>query len=343
MASRIVWRGAVSFGLVHVPVVLHAAARANDLDFDWLDSRDMANVGYNRINKRTGKPIDKEFIVKGYQYQKGEYVLFSDEDFRRANVAATQTVEILSFVETASIPPYYFESPYYLAPDKRGNKGYALLRETLRRSGKAALATVVIHSKQHLCAVLAYDDVLLLNTMRFADEVLSFSDLSLPDDDLADIGVGKRELDMAQRLVEEMTEEWTPEQYTDSYRDDLLARVEEKIAAGETHLLTPAAPAGEDGSVRGSADIIDLAAMLKRSIEERGASGKKASGAKTASASTRKTTGKSTVTPITPRKAANKPAAARAAPKKPAKTPARTAAKAPTKSTPSVEARRKRA
>lgn len=276
MASRIIWKGSVSFGLVNVPVVLHAAARANELDFDWLDRRDMANVGYSRINKRTGKPIDKEFIVKGYQYQKGEYVLLNDEDFRRANLAATQTVEILSFVDAASIPPYYFETPYYLEPDKRGHKGYALLRETLRKSRKAAVSSLVIHTKQHLAAVLVYDNVLLLNTMRFADEVLPFNDLSLPDNDLADIGVGKRELDMAQRLVDDMTEGWNPGQYTDTYRDDLLKRVDEKIAAGETHLLTPSGPAMEAGS-RG-AEIIDLAAMLKRSIEERGGAAKKTSG-----------------------------------------------------------------
>lgn len=341
MASRIVWRGAVSFGLVHIPVVLHAATRANELDFDWLDRRDMANVGYNRINKRTGKEIGKEFIVKGYQYEKGEYVLFSDEDFRRANVSATQTVEILSFVETASIPPYFFETPYYLAPDKRGNKGYALLRETLRKSGKAALASVVIHTKQHLCAVLAYDEVLLLNTMRFADEVLEFSDLSLPDDDLADMGVGKRELDMAQHLIEDMTEQWKPEQYRDSYRDDLLARVDEKIAAGETHLLTPAAPAGEDGSERGSADIIDLAAMLKRSIEERSTGAKKQGAADTPAGSPRKATRKSTVTPLTARKTASKRATPNAASKDPAKTPA--VAKTPAKSTSRAESRPKRA
>jgi DNA end-binding protein Ku len=340
MASRIVWRGAVSFGLVHVPVVLHAAARANDLDFDWLDRRDMANVGYSRINKRTGKPIDKEFIVKGYQYQKGEYVLFSDEDFRRANVSATQTVEILSFVEAAAIPPFYFEAPYYLAPDKRGAKGYALLRETLRQSGKAALAKVVIHSKQHLCAVLVHDDVLVLNTMRFADEVLAFSDLSLPGSDLADIGVGKRELEMAQRLVDDMTEEWSPEHYGDSYRDDLLARAEEKIAAGETHLLTPASAESEEGG-RASAEIIDLAAMLKRSIEERGGRGRKGvdSARQAAKAgAVRKSSEKSPVTGLAkPRVNASK----LVAPKTAAKT--RTARRTAAKPAPAAEARRKRA
>lgn len=321
MASRIVWRGAISFGLVHVPVVLHPAARANDLDFDWLDKRDMANVGYTRINKRTGKPIDKEFIVKGYQYQKGEYVLFSDEDFRRANVSATQTVEILSFVEAAAIGPYYFETPYYLEPDKRGQKGYALLRETLRASGKAALATVVIHSKQHLAAVLVIENVLVLNTMRFADEVLAFDDLALPGEDLSDIGVGKRELDMAQRLVEEMTEEWAPEKYRDSYRDDLLARVEEKIGAGETHLLTPSGPGAEEGG-RTGAEIIDLAAMLKRSIEERGTATK---------------AGGRTARPASPQEMTSKPKAATKSTRNVAKPPPKT------KQTGAQAPRRKRA
>lgn len=266
--SRIVWRGAISFGLIHIPVNLTTGARSNTLDFDWLDKRDMSPVGYSRINKRTGKPIEREQIVKGFQYEKGEYVLLSDEDFRQANVAATQTVEIVCFVDVSEIPPYYFETPYYLEPDRRGEKGYALLRETLRRSGRAALASVVIHSRQHMAALLVSGPALILNTMRFADEVLPVSELKLPPLELKAVGVSPREIEMAQRLVEEMVEPWQPEQFRDTYRDDLLARIKHKIKSGRTHLLTPPgeAPAPRRG---GGAEIIDLMALLKKSLHER--------------------------------------------------------------------------
>ncbi|MCD9119423.1 Ku protein [Cupriavidus sp. UGS-1] len=265
---RIIWKGAISFGLVNIPVVLKAAARDNALDFDWLDERDMAPVGYQRINKKTGKPVDKDHIVKGYQYEKGEYVLLSPEDFRQANVEATQTVDIVSFVQADQIPPYYFETPYYLEPDRRGEKGYALLRETLRRTGRAALALVVIHNRQHLAAVLVLGDALVLNTMRWAEEVLPMDELKLPKSSGKQQGVSPREIEMATRLVEDMQEDWNPEAYRDTYRDDLMERIEGKIAEGKTHLLTPAEPGGEEP--RKSAEVIDMMALLKESIKRRG-------------------------------------------------------------------------
>lgn len=270
---RIIWKGAISFGLVNVPVVLKAAARDNALDFDWLDDRDMAPVGYQRINKRTGKPVDKDHIVKGYQYEKGEYVLMSTEDFRQANVEATQTVDIVSFVEADKIPPYYFETPYYLEPDRRGEKGYALLRETLRKTGRAALSLVVIHNRQHLAALLVVGDALVLNTMRWAEEVLPMDDLKLPKSG-GKQDVSAREIDMAMRLVEDMQEDWKPEAYRDTYRDDLLKRIDNKIAAGQTHLLTPAESEGEEP--RRSAEVIDMMSLLRESIKQRG--GKRAAG-----------------------------------------------------------------
>lgn len=268
---RIIWKGAISFGLVNVPVILKAAARDNALDFDWLDDRDMAPVGYQRINKRTGKPVDKDHIVKGYQYEKGEYVLMSAEDFRQANVEATQTVDIVSFVKADQIPPYYFETPYYLEPDRRGEKGYALLRETLRRTGRAALALVVIHNRQHLGAVLVNGDALILNTMRWAEEVLPMDDLRLPKSGGKQDKVSPREIEMAERLVEDMQEDWSPEAYRDTYRKDLMDRIESKIAAGKTHQLTPAEEGGEEP--RRSADVIDMMSLLRESIKRRGGKG----------------------------------------------------------------------
>lgn len=263
---RVVWKGAIAFGLVHVPVGLYPASTTTRLDLDLLDRRDFAPVGYQRINKRTGEPVASEDIVKGYEYEKGEYVVVTDEDFREANVKATQTVDILSFVSQEDIAPYYFDTPYYLEPGRRGEKGYALLREVLRRSGRVGLATVVIRTRQHLAALIPVGDMLVLNTLRFADEIRPMSELKAPGDDLKKLGVSAREVDMAERLVEGMAEEFAPEQYRDTYRDDLMARIEEKIRGGKTHAVaeTKAAEVRETG-----AEVVDLMALLKRSVEGR--------------------------------------------------------------------------
>lgn len=264
--SRIIWKGAISFGLVNIPVSVKSASRSNTLDLDLLDKRDMAPVGYQRINKHTGKPIDREQIVKGYEYEKDEYVVLSDEDFRQANVEATQTVDIVSFVDAADIPPYYFDTPYYLEPDKRGERGYALLHETMRKTGRAAVAMVVLRNRQHLAALLVVGKALVLNTLRFADEVLPVKDLSLPGG--KQHAASAREVQMATKLVQDMTEDWKPEQYHDTYREDLLARIHAKVKAGHTHLLTPAAE--EEAPARKGAKVIDLTALLKQSIGKRG-------------------------------------------------------------------------
>lgn len=263
---RTIWKGAISFGLVHVPIVVHAATRPQRLDFDWIDRRDDAPVGYQRINKRTGKPVASEDIVKGYEYEKGEYVYMNDEDFKRANVAATQTVEIQGFVDAAEVPIYYYDTPYYLAPDRRGEKGYVLLREVLRQAGRLGLARVVLHTRQYLCALLPQGDALMLITLRYAGEILSADDLDLPAGKTA--APAARERDMALRLVEDMTGPWDPQAYRDDYREDLLAAIEKKIKAGRTHVLAEA----EDGAKapRESAKVIDLMSLLKQSIEQRG-------------------------------------------------------------------------
>jgi len=248
---RTIWKGAISFGLVHVPIVVHAATRPQRLDFDWIDRRDDAPVGYQRINKRTGKPVASEDIVKGYEYEKGEYVYMNDEDFKRANVAATQTVEIQGFVDAAEVPIYYYDTPYYLAPDRRGEKGYVLLREVLRQAGRLGLARVVLHTRQYLCALLPQGDALMLITLRYAGEILSADDLDLPAGKTA--APAARERDMALRLVEDMTGPWDPQAYRDDYREDLLAAIETKIKAGRTHVLAEAEES-----------------LLKQSIEQRG-------------------------------------------------------------------------
>ena len=228
--ARVVWKGAIVFGLVHIPVDLYPGSKDNDLDFDWIDKRDNAPVGYQRINKKTGKPVEMSDIVKGYEWEKGNYVILKDEDFKAANPKATQTVEILAFVDRESIPPLFFEKPYRLVPGKRGEKGYALLRETLKRTNKVGVAQVVIRNRQHLAVLMPMGDMLELITMRYADEVLGAEEFDLPS--MKEAKVSDKEVQLAERLVDDMTEEWNPRQYRDSYRDDLMKRIKALATQG---------------------------------------------------------------------------------------------------------------
>ena len=254
--ARELWKGAIQFGLVHIPVSLFPGEQREELSFSMLDRRDMQPVGYKRFNKTTGDEVPYEQIVKGYELDDGRMVTLEKEDFQRANVEATQTVDIVGFVEREQLPAFFFESPYYLAPGKHGDKGYALLRETLVRTGRVGIAQVVIRTRAHLAALYAVDDLLVLNTLRYATELRDPSELKLPD--LETAKVTPRELEMAERLVEDMEMEWDPTQYHDTYRDDLLEMIEEK-AAGKVKPLPKAKPARE-------AQVIDFAALLERSL-----------------------------------------------------------------------------
>jgi DNA end-binding protein Ku len=265
--ARVVWKGAVSFSLIHIPVSLYPASRTASLDFTMLDQRDFSPVGYQRINKGNGQTVEWGDIVKGYEYEKGEYVVLSDEDFRQANVEATQTIDIQGFVEPSEIQPMYFDTPYYLAADKRGEKVYTLLREALVKSNTVAIGLIVIRTKQHVCALLPVGDTLLLNTLRYADEVLDPADHAPAVRTLEAAKVSQREFGMAVKLVEDMRQSWDPAAWHDSYREDLLRRIDQKIEAGQTKTLTPAA--AKPGERR-TAEIVDLSELLKRSLEKRG-------------------------------------------------------------------------
>jgi DNA end-binding protein Ku len=264
---RVLWKGAISFGLVTIPVSLYPASRSERVSFDMIDKRDFSPVGYKRYNKRTGDEITMENIVKGYEYEKGEYVVVTDEDFKQANVEATQTVDIVAFVDAAAVAPYYYDTPYYLEPGKRGEKGYTLLREVLRKTGRIGIANVVIRSKQHLAALIPLERMLLMNTLRFSNEIRPASELALPDEGMK--GISDKEIAMAERLVDDMTEKWNPEQYKDTYTADLMAQIEKKIASGETHALTPAS--GDDSAEpRKGAEVIDLVSLLRKSLDKKG-------------------------------------------------------------------------
>lgn len=267
--ARSLWKGAISFGLVHIPVEMHTAVQSHDLDLTMLDRRDFSPIGFKRYNKNTGKEVSWDNIIKGYEYKDGEYVVLSDEDLKQANVKATQTIDILAFVNAEDVPLTYFETPYHLAPGRGGDKVYALLREILRKAGRIAIATVVIRVRQHLCALVCVDDSIILNTLRFAEEIRSTEDLKLPPRSVKSAGISDKELQMAMSLVDGMTEEWHPGQYHDTYKNDVLALVEKKVKAKQTKSITVAAPEKKE---KAASNVVDLVALLKQSLGGKGKS-----------------------------------------------------------------------
>lgn len=264
---RVLWKGAISFGLVHIPVGLYSAERRNSFDLTMVDRRNMKPIGFKRYNKETGKEVPRDQIVKGYEYEKDRYVILTDEDFRRANVEATQTVDILRFVDEEDIAPMYFESPYYLAPEARGEKGYVLLRDILKQTHKVGIANVVISTRQYVAALLPVHDMIVMNTLRYANEVQDAQDLDiLPK--RKSIGVSDKEREMAVKLVEEMTGEWDPKDYHDTYREDLLKLIEKRIKAGRTQMIgDPDVEEVIAPPKRGK--VVDLMALLKRSVQDK--------------------------------------------------------------------------
>jgi DNA end-binding protein Ku len=263
----VLWKGAITFGLVLVPVELHTATRRQGLELDMLDKRSMEPIGYKRINKITGKEVEWTNIVKGYEYEKGRYVVLGDEDFKRANPKAAQSVEIFSFIEAGEIPPMYFDAPYYLVPQRTGVKVYALLMQAMEKERVVALANVVIATRQHLAVVIPDGEKLILNTLRYADEIRDTENLNMPDVAGASLKAG--EMNMAQKLIDSMRGKWEPGEYHDTYREDLLARIDEKVKAGQLNEV-PKAGKGESSGKQRSAEVIDLMALLKKSIPGKG-------------------------------------------------------------------------
>ena len=262
---RAIWKGSISFGLVNIPIGLYPATRRDEVSFRQLRKSDMSPINYKRVAEVDHKEVPWDDIVKGYEYEKGQFVVVTAEDFKRANVEATQTVEITDFVELADIDPMYFDKPYYLEPQKGGKKAYALLRDTLKETGKVGIAKVVIKTKQHLAAVKPKDNALVLELMHFAHELLDSGDLDLPKDE----AVGKKELEMAKSLVQSMTSEWEPEKFQDEYTTQLLKVIDEKVEAGGKDLPKTKTKAAKP------TNVVDLVAILKKSIEENTGKSKK--------------------------------------------------------------------
>ncbi|RYY03309.1 MAG: Ku protein [Gammaproteobacteria bacterium] len=292
--ARAIWKGAISFGLVHIPVALQSATSSDAVDFDWLDERSMEPVGYKRINKATGKEVSKEHIVKGIQYEKGRYVILSEEEIRTAHPTSTQTIDIFSFVSSDEIPLTNIDTPYYLAPDKRGEKVYALLRETLVDANKVALAYVILHTRQHLAALMPIDSALVLVLLRWPNEVRGLDEIALTKA-TTDASLTKSEKDMAKRLVSDMSGKWQPEEYRDTFKEKIMELVERKASDGEIENVET--EAGEE--TRKSADIIDLTELLKRSL--RGEKSKPTSSRKSAEPAKVKTASKTSAAKAEPK------------------------------------------
>ncbi len=263
---RVIWKGAISFGLVHVPVGLYPASQEVGVDFDWLDKRSMDPVGYKRVNKRTGKEIDKEDIVKGVKLDDGDYVVLSDEEIKSAFPKSTQTIEIEAFVKASEIAFVLLERPYYLEPIGKGERVYALLRESMQDAGMIGIARVVMHNKEHLAALIPSGAALMLNTIRWATEMRPADELNLPAQGKTSTSLKPTELKMAAQLISDMTGPWKPDAYTDTFGAAIKTLVKQKVDAGKTEQVTPLEDAAD---VANASNVVDLTALLAKSLERR--------------------------------------------------------------------------
>ena len=259
--ARAIWKGSISFGLVNIPISLYPATRREELKFRLLRKTDLSPVNYKRVAEKDGKEVPWDQIVKGYEYEKGKYVVLQDEDFQRVDIEATQTVDIQDFVELDEIDPIFFYKPYYLEPQKGGDKVYALLRDALKDSKKVGVAKVVIKTREYLASVKPEDGALVLELMHFADELADTSKLHI----LKKVEVGKREMDMAKALIGSMSTKWNPEKYHDDYREALMEVIEEKVEAGGKEIEE------KPRQARKPTKVIDLVSVLQKSLEETGA------------------------------------------------------------------------
>ena len=257
---RAIWKGSISFGLVNIPIALYSATRREELKFRLLRKSDLSPVNYKRVAEKDGKEVSWDQIVKGYEYEKGKYVVLKDEDFERVDLEATQTVDIKDFVDQEDIDPMFFYKPYYLEPQKGGDKAYALLRDALKDSNKVGIAKVVIKTRQYLAGVKPEDSALVLELMHFADELADAEKLHVPKK----TEVGKREMNMAKSLIDSMSSKWNPEKYKDDYREALMEVIEEKVEAGGKEIEEKPKKAPKPTKV------IDLVSVLQKSLEQTG-------------------------------------------------------------------------
>lgn len=268
--ARPIWKGHISFGLINIPVTLYPAEQRSELHFNLIDDRNKAKVRYQRVNERTGEEVPWENIVKGYEYEENEYVLLGDEDFKQADVKASQTVELEDFIAADEIDPVYYDKPYYLVPSKAGIKGYVLLRETLKKTKKIGIARVVVRTRAYVAALFPKGPALVLDLLRYHGELRKESDYDFPSMNMEEFHVTAKEVEMAERFIESLTSKWQPEKYTDQYRERLMAWIDKKAKTGMVRVAEEA-PAEEVRPTMGE-DIIQL---LRKSLEQTADAGRK--------------------------------------------------------------------
>ena len=279
--ARGIWTGALSFGLVNIPVEVHTAVRDTRPHFRLLHAKDRSPINYERVCQKEGSAVGWNDLVKGFEYEKGRFVVLTKEDFAAAAVEKTRRIDILDFVKSEDIDDRFFDKPYYLTPGKGGDVAYGLLREAIRESGRIGIAKFILRDVQHLAAVEVVDEALVLSTLRFADELVDAGTLSLPKRK----AVGKKELDMATTLVESLAAEWSPEKYTDDYRENLMRVIKAKMKGKKADLVAEEPPR--------DAKVIDLMERLRQSLDASGGRGRRRGAvsrapAKTARAATRR-------------------------------------------------------
>ena len=263
--TRPIWKGHITFGLVTIPVVVHSAEKQFDLHFRLLDSRNNARVRYERVNEETGEEVPWQDIVKGFEYEEGRYVLLNDADFEKVAIEVNKSVEIENFVNGKDIGYEYFDKPYYLVPDKKGEKVYVLLREVLRRSGKIGIAKVVIRTRQYLAALIPQGHVLVLELLRFHQEIRNVKELDVPEANVKSYKISEKEMTLAQQLVESMSTKWEPQRYHDDYRDALLNWIEKKSKRAQSRTSVPPVAKKEK---TGSGKVVDIMSLLKKSVQK---------------------------------------------------------------------------
>lgn len=262
-STRSLWKGAISFGLVHVPIALFSATSETDMNFKMIDKRSMDPVGYKRINKKSGKEVEMADIVKGVEWEDGQFVLVTPEEIEKAYPKTTQTIEIEAFVPIDEVPFVYLEKPYYTAPINKGQKVYALLRESLASTRMVGVAKVVISNKQHLALLMPCGPALVLNLLRWGGEIRSWSALQLPPQGAKEAGIKEAEMTMAKQLIKDMTTSWNAEQFRDSFHDAIMRLVEDKAKSGQVEQVEAISP---EAAASSSGKVVDLTELLKRSI-----------------------------------------------------------------------------
>ncbi len=258
-----IWKGSISFGLLNIPVTLQTADQDKEIHFSMLDKKDLSRISYKKFSAQTGKEVPYDRIVKGFEYEKGHFVVMNETDFKKANVKATQTIDIEDFVLLSDVDPLLFERPYYLAPQKGAEKGYYLLREALKKSKKVAIAKIVIRVKQHLVMLMPRGEYIVLEILRFSHQIKEASEVDYLKEANKRISFSPRELKMAEELIEGMTAKWSPDKYKDTYYQDMMKLIKQRVRQGKGQIVQEVV---KEEPIKSTSNVVDLMPLLKKSL-----------------------------------------------------------------------------